>query len=76
MRQTYGDTLAGLFQLTELSGLVAFRATNENQDTTIFLQTNNHRIQIVSAVVANPDKRSERLAQVEAILESVSFIRP
>ena len=73
MRQTYGDTVAAQFQLTELASMRAYQTTNANQDTTIFSQTPAYRIQILTSVVAEPDKRAERRSQVQTILESLSF---
>lgn len=75
MRRTYGDALAGLFQMMELDGVRAYRATNEDLDVTIFLQTNDYRVQIVSSVEADPDQRSERISQVQTILDSLSLVR-
>jgi hypothetical protein len=73
MRQTYGDTFTAQFQVTSLSGLQAYQAINANKDTTLFLQTNHYRFQIVTTVVAAPDKRDLRLSQVQQILMSLSF---
>ncbi len=73
MRLTYGDALADLFQATEVAGLPAYRAGGEEQGT-IFVQTDRHRMEVVSAVVApDPDLHAQRLAQVRRILGSLSF---
>lgn len=73
LRSSYGNAVASQFQTTQLAGIPAYRMTNANQDVTIFAQTHAYRMQIVTAVVAEPDKRAERQLQVERILESFSF---
>jgi hypothetical protein len=75
MRETYGDAFAARFQTTEVGGLRAYRTTTKGLDTTIFLQTNNYRIQIVASVKASPEKQSERISQVQEILDSSSFVK-
>jgi len=74
LRQTYGEAFAVHFQRTDLHGIHAYQARNESGSTTIFLQTREYRLQIVSTVVANAAKRSKRRAEAEAILESFSIV--
>ena len=74
MRQTYGDTLLDRFARVELNGIPVYEASGQAPDRTLFLQTEKHRLQIVASVVAEPEKRSERLAQVQQILESFSVV--
>lgn len=73
MIQTYGNLLGEQFEPVMFSGRSAYRTRNAGSDTTTFLQTQNHRIQIVSAVAAEPDVFPIRAAQVEAILASLTF---
>jgi hypothetical protein len=73
MRQTYGDTFFARFQRTNLAGVVAFQAASGGPSTTIFLQTDRHRIQIVTTVAASPDQRAQRVIEVQEILDRLSF---
>jgi len=73
MLQTYGNLPGERFEPVELSGQPAYRSRKEGADATIFVQTENYRIQIVSAVAADPEVFSIRTAQVQAILESFTF---
>ena len=73
MHRTYGDGLAYLFQMTRFGGMPAYRAKNKDQSTIIFLQTKDHRIQIIASVMADSDQRAKRLSQVQEILESFSI---
>ena len=73
MIQTYGSLLGEQFEPVMFGGRSAYRTRNAGSDTTIFLQTQNHRVQIVSAVAAEPDVFPIRAAQVEAILASLTF---
>jgi len=73
MRQTYGDAFFTRFQITNLAGVAAYQLASQGSSTTIFLQTNRHRIQIVTAVVASPDKQAQRVVEVQEILDSLSF---
>lgn len=73
MQQTYSGTLLNQFQKTSLNGIPVYRAGSTVESTTIFLQTNKYRIQIVTSIVADPDKKAERVQQVQQILDSFSF---
>ena len=73
MIQTYSNLLGEQFEPVKFAGRSAYRTRNAGSDTTTFLQTQNHRIQIVSAVAAEPDGFPIRAAQVEAILASLTF---
>jgi len=73
MRQTYslpGEAL----EPVEFSGQPAYRSRQEGPDATIFVQTEDYRIQIVSAVAAEPEMFPIRTAQVQAILETFVFV--
>jgi hypothetical protein len=72
MRHTYGDAFDDEFDATRVAGLPSYRSI-EQDNSTIFLQTADHRLQIVTAVVAAPDKRPQRLADVRDILDRVAF---
>jgi hypothetical protein len=73
MRQTYGHTFFTIFQRTNLAGLAGYQIERHGLNTTIFLQTNRHRIQIVTAVIASPEKQAQRVTEVQEILHSLSF---
>jgi hypothetical protein len=73
MRQTYGHTFFTSFRRTNLAGLAGYQIERDGLNTTIFLQTNRHRIQIVTAVVASPEKQAQRVTEVQEILHSLSF---
>jgi hypothetical protein len=72
VERTYGDRATELFERTELGGVAAYRTKGEGPNLTIFLQTGDHRIQLVASVVAEPTKRALRRAQVQRILASFS----
>jgi hypothetical protein len=72
MRNTYGRRLSELFRQTTLAGTPAYRTRGLAASRTFFLQTPKHRLQIVTAVVADSAKRAKRLAQVQRILASFS----
>jgi hypothetical protein len=72
VERTYGGRASGLLERTELGGVPAYRTKGNGLNATIFLQTDAHRIQIVAAVVAEPQKRIARQAQVQRILASFS----
>lgn len=73
LARIYPEADAARFQPTELAGMRARETMNANGDATIYLQTDRSRIQIVTAVVAEPDLRSARRMQVQRILASISF---
>lgn len=73
MRMTYGEALTDLFLTTDVGGLPAYQARGGGEQGTIFVQTERHRMEIVSAVAADPDIRAQRLAQVRRILRSLSL---
>ena len=73
MIQTYGSLLGEQFEPVMFGGRSAYRTRNAGSDPTTFLHTQNHRVQIVSAVAAEPDVFPIRAAQVEAILASLTF---
>lgn len=75
MRKAYGDRLSDLFDPATLGGVRAYRTKQGGQSTTFFLQTAKHRIQVVTAVAAEPAKEARRLAQVRRILASFSVRR-
>ena len=73
MRQTYGQSLDS-FERVELNGVPAYQTSAQPLERMIFLQTQSHRLQIAAAVVAAPERRAERLNQMEEILASFSVI--
>lgn len=75
MRETYGERLPSTFDAVEFAGTSAYRTAQEGPDATIILQTQAHRLQIVSAVTAEPQAYPLRAAQVTMILESFALMR-
>jgi hypothetical protein len=73
MRTTYGDSFLEEFDSAKVGGVGAYAARKTDQSV-IFLQTNDHRIQIHSAVVADAEKRATRRAQVRRIERSYSLL--
>ena len=73
MIRSYGALLGEQFETMDFSGQSAYHTRAEGPDATVFLQTQKHRIQIVSAVAAEPDLYPAREAQVVAILRSITF---
>ena len=72
VEKTYGSRASSLLERAELGGISAYRTRGNGLNTTIFLQTTSHRVQIVTAVVAEQSRRAGRRAQVERILASFS----
>ena len=72
VEKTYGERATELLERTELDGVPAYRTKGDGPNLTIFLQTDDHRIQIVASVVAEPMERALRRAQVQRILASFS----
>jgi hypothetical protein len=75
MRETYSGLVEEQFEPVSLSGHPAYRSRTEGPDATVFVQTDDYRIQIVSAVAAEPEASLMRTAQVHAILESLGFAK-
>jgi hypothetical protein len=73
MRETYSGPLLEQFEPSELAGVRAYRSGKEDQDL-IFLQTDDHRIQVYTSVVADRKKRARRQTQVRGVLRSFSLI--
>jgi len=73
MRRTYGPALFRSFSPAQLGGRPGYRADAGAAQTTIFLQTRAHRIQIVAGVKTGADLETRRAAEVRAILDSVSI---
>jgi hypothetical protein len=73
MRKTYGRRLSNLFAMTRLGGVPAYRTRSGRLNRTLFLQTQEYRLQLVAGVVAAPTRRAKRLAQVNRILASFSL---
>jgi hypothetical protein len=74
MRQTYGGSLSKYFESAKFAGVRAYRSRMKDQDV-IFLQTNDYRIQVYTAVVADRQKRARRQAQVNRVLRSFSLVQ-
>lgn len=75
LRRTYPPALRDQFVRTRVAGLAAFRS-GDAADGLVLLQTRRHRIEIVTAVVADDAHRARRLAQVRRILRSLAVLRP
>jgi len=74
MRQTYSSLPGETLEPVEFSGQPAYRTRKEGPDATMFVQTEDYRIQIVSAVAAEPEALPIRTAQVQAILETFTLV--
>lgn len=74
LRKTYDDELFARFRRTTAGGVTAF-TTGTAVNSITFLQTDAHRLQVVTAAVADPKDRHQRIAEVEAVLESLSVGR-
>lgn len=75
MRKTYRGKVTQLFERTKLGRSAAYRSKGRGQSMAFFLQTAEHRIQIVTGVAPEPAKRASRVAQVHRILSSFSLTR-
>jgi hypothetical protein len=74
MGKTYGAVLNEWFAVTRLAGTRAYRTRGgAGTQTFVFLQTDRYRLQIVSAVVAEPENLSLRQSQVVAVLDSIDI---
>jgi hypothetical protein len=73
MRRTYGPALLRSFSAAQLGSRPGYRADSGAAQTTIFLQTRAHRLQIVTGVKAGADLEARRAAEVRAILDSFSI---
>jgi len=74
MRRVYGELLNQTFVITDLNGTRTYQAKAQGYAKTIFAETRNGLIQIVATVATSPEKVSERQAQVEKILGSLTLI--
>jgi hypothetical protein len=73
MIRSYGALLGEQFETMDFSGQSAYHTLAVGPDAAVFLQTRKHRIQIVSAVAAEPNLYPVREAQIVAILRSITF---
>ena len=71
MESVYGS-LASEFVRSDSSGIVEYRR-NGNLESHAFAQTDSYRYQVTTFVAADPELEDERLAQVQHILESLTF---
>jgi hypothetical protein len=75
MQQEYGDRLESWFETAEINGMLVYRSGGDRSaDATLFLQSGNYRIQLISAVVAESGHQEERVSQVNQILSTFRFI--
>lgn len=74
MRETYGASLPTLFRMSDLNGTAVYQTKKEGPTKTIFIQTENYRIQIFSSVTADRENYAERRDQIDEILASFSMI--
>jgi hypothetical protein len=74
LRRTYDEAILARFRRTKVGGARAF-TTGAAVNSITFLETDAHRLQVVTAVVADPAEREQRITEVEAVLESFS-LRP
>ena len=69
LESVYGVGTPG-FEQVELAERIAYR-NSDGSGSIIFVQTETHRLQIVTFVAADQNLEAERRAQVEAILEGL-----
>jgi hypothetical protein len=74
MQRVYGESLKQIFVIADLNGTRTYQANGRGQTKTIFAQTRSGLIQVVASVATSPEKFPERQAQVERILESLTFL--
>ena len=73
LRQTYTPQLFARFQRTQLAGTLGYELTSDGLNRTIFLQTERHRIQFITAVVASPERQAQRVTEIQDILNRLVF---
>ena len=71
MESVYGTGIPE-FVRTEVGGMDAYRR-DDGVQSLIFLQTSTHRVQIATSAVADPDLETERLAQIQQVIESITL---
>jgi hypothetical protein len=74
MNKTYGNRAESEFHATQLNGEIAYENAPSALERTIFLQKGRYRFSISTAVMAQPDQRSDRLGQIEDILSSFTLL--
>ena len=74
LASTYGALLARTFEMADINGLSVYQTREEKPTKMIFTEIKDHRIQIYSSIVAEPEKYPTRKAQLENILASFSAI--
>jgi hypothetical protein len=72
LRRTYDEEILARFRRTTVGSGRGF-TTGTAVNSTTFLQTDTHRLQVVTAVVADPAERQQRIAEVEAVLQTLSL---
>jgi hypothetical protein len=71
MESVYGTGVSE-FVRGQRDGVVEYRRSS-GLESHIFAQTNSYRFQVTGFVTADPDLEQERLAQVQEILDSLTF---
>jgi hypothetical protein len=74
MRRTYGDSLSGQFEHTSFAGARAYESHEQDQ-TVIFLQANDYRMQVYASVGAERKNRARRQMEVRGVLRSFSLLK-
>jgi hypothetical protein len=71
LESTYGAGIPG-FQITEVGGRVAYRSDDGNE-ILIFTEVDNSWLQIAASIAAEPGLETQRVEEVNEILESVTL---
>ena len=74
MGRAYGELLNQKFVIMDLNGTRTYQVKGQGHAKTIFAETRKGLIQIVAFVTESPKKFTERNAQVEMILRSLTLI--
>jgi hypothetical protein len=72
LRMTYDEELLAGFRRTTVGNAGAF-TTGTAVNSITFLQSDTHRLQVLTAVVGEPGEQQERIAQVEEVLGSFAL---
>jgi hypothetical protein len=73
LRQTYGAPGEIRFEPITVGGRPGYRLHDSDRPSVMFVQTDAHRIEIVTAVATDPERAELRRAQVDRIVDSLVF---
>ena len=73
LRQIYGAPAEIRLELITVGGRPGYRVHDSDRPSVLFVQTDTHRIEIVTAVATDPGRAELRRAQVDRIVDSLVF---